>query len=38
MEWYINGSRYDGYFKDGLRHGVGIMEYSENFNYIGEWQ
>ena len=37
MEQYPNGSKYDGYFEDGLRHGVGIMEYSSAVSYVGEW-
>lgn len=38
MECYLNGSKYDGYFKEGKRNGVGFMEYSSQLGYIGEWR
>ena len=36
---YQNGDRYQGEFKNNLRHGEGILEYysMNNSHYNGEW-
>ena len=36
---YQNGDRYQGEFKNNLRHGEGIIEYRSmnNSHYNGEW-
>ena len=39
---YGNGDLYDGYFKEGQRHGHGFYRKGKNYNtaafvYIGEW-
>ena len=33
-----DGDRYEGYFKDGKKHGQGTFTYSGRFRYLGEWK
>ncbi|SVE12888.1 uncharacterized protein METZ01_LOCUS465742, partial [marine metagenome] len=34
---YANGDKYDGLWKDGLRHGQGTMTYANGDSYDGDW-
>lgn len=38
IEKYTNGSKYEGDFKDGIRHGRGIMTWKDGAKYDGEWK
>lgn len=37
-ETYINGSKYEGDFKDGMRRGRGIMTWKDGAKYDGDWE
>jgi hypothetical protein len=30
--------KYNGELKDGIKHGQGVLEYSDGTKYIGEWK
>ena len=36
--YWEDGTVYDGYFKNGLRSGVGEIEYGDGSRYIGHWK
>lgn len=38
IEEYENGSRYEGYKKNGMRNGRGKFYYQEGSFYDGEWR
>ena len=31
-------NRYEGYWKDGMRHGFGVFYYANGSKYEGEWR
>ena len=34
---YVNGERYEGYWKADKAHGKGTLTYSTGDRYIGDW-
>ena len=37
MLQYINGERYEGYWKDDKAHGKGTLTYIHGDKYVGDW-
>ena len=37
MRQYINGERYEGYWKDDKAHGKGTLTYIHGDKYVGDW-
>lgn len=33
-----SGIKYEGEWKNGLRHGRGTLAYPDNYTYVGEWE
>lgn len=38
IKYYKNGNKYEGEFKNGMRHGKGVMHYYYGNKYYGEWK
>ena len=38
IQTYPNGAKYVGEFKNGKRHGQGILTYSDGAKYVGEFK
>ena len=36
-EVYVNGERYEGYWKDDKAHGKGTLTYIHGDKYVGDW-
>jgi hypothetical protein len=37
FKWVSCGSKYEGQFKDNMRHGRGKMIWKDGSNYEGDW-
>jgi radial spoke head protein 1 len=36
--YYVNGDIYEGYYRNGLRHGAGTYYYKKGHKYEGQWK
>ena len=37
METWADGSKYEGHYKEGKKHGQGTYIWSDGSKYIGNW-
>jgi len=38
VQIWANGSRYDGFWKEGMAHGRGRLVHADGDVYIGDWK